>query len=262
MGGLDKVATIPLEKLLDNNTNIKGSYLKTKLIANGLKVDKCEVCGLDGKELTLELHHINGNHFDNRIENLQILCPNCHSKTPNYRRKNKIYKKNLKDFKDLSEFKTKKDAIESTCMYCGKTFTKNYHKIKRKFCSRECYSSYLKINGNFGSGKTEPSVNLEKDYIISQMCNFKDLTNFSKHLGISTTTLRKVLNKYDLLEEFKSKYEFKAKAIIQYDMNMNFIKEWPSITDAEETLGITSISKVLNLKRRSAGGFIWRFKKD
>lgn len=259
MAGLDKVASLPLEKLLDINTNVKGSYLKTKLIAQGLKIDKCEICGLDGKELTLELHHINGNHFDNRIENLQILCPNCHSKTPNYRRKNKVYKKNFNNFKDLSEFKTKKDAIETTCMHCGKTFTKNYYKIKRKFCSRECYMSYLKTHGN---GKNNSNVNLEKDYIVSQMSNFKDITNFSKYLGVSTTTLRKLLNEYNLLEEFKSKYEFKAKAIIQYDMSMNFIKEWPSITDAEETLGITSISKVLNLKRRSAGGFIWRFKKD
>lgn len=262
MGGLDKVASLPLEKLLDVNTNVKGSYLKTKLISQGLKVNKCEICGLDGKELTLELHHINGNHFDNRIENLQILCPNCHSKTPNYRRKNGVYKKDFNNFKDLSEFKTKRDAVETTCLYCGKTFTKNYYKIKRKFCSRECYMSYLKSFGNFGNEKNNPNINLDKDYIISQMDNFKDITNFSKYLGVSTTTLRKILDKYNLLEEFKSKYEFNAKAIIQYDMNMNFIKEWPSITDAEETLDIKSISKVLNLKRRSAGGFIWRFKKD
>ena len=41
-----------------------------------------------GKPIPLELHHINGNKFDNRIENLQILCPNCHSFTDNYRAKN------------------------------------------------------------------------------------------------------------------------------------------------------------------------------
>ena len=243
---------------MDNNTNVKSSYLKTKLIAQGLKVDKCELCGLDGKELTLELHHINGNHFDNRIENLQILCPNCHSKTPNHRGKNNKYKKNFTNIKDLSELKTKRDAIEVTCQYCGKTFFKYPSKVKRKFCSRECYVAYLKVNDN----NDDIVTNFKKDYIIDQMNNYNDMTSFSEFLGISRTTLRKILDKYNLLEEFKSKYEFKAKAIIQYDMNMNFIKEWPSIIDAEETLGIKSISKVLNLKRRSAGGFIWRFKKD
>ena len=71
------------------------------------------------------------------------------------------------------------------------------------------------------------------------------------------------INKYlNSIDEFKSKYDLKATKIIQYDMNMNFIKEWPSITDAEETLGIKSISKVINLKRRSAGGYVWRRKKD
>ena len=55
------------------------------------------------------------------------------------------------------------------------------------------------------------------------------------------------------------KYEFKAKKIQQYDMRMNLIKEWPSITDAEETLGIIDISRVAKGERRSCGGFIWRF---
>ena len=41
------------------------------------------------KPIALELHHINGIHSDNRFENLQILCPNCHAMTDNYRAKNK-----------------------------------------------------------------------------------------------------------------------------------------------------------------------------
>ena len=48
----------------------------------------CEVCGLSewmGQPIPLEIHHINGNNTDNRLENLQLLCPNCHSLTSNYR---------------------------------------------------------------------------------------------------------------------------------------------------------------------------------
>lgn len=56
--------------------------LKKKLIRDGIKENKCEICGAhiwNGVELSLELHHIDGNHFNNDLDNLQILCPNCHS---------------------------------------------------------------------------------------------------------------------------------------------------------------------------------------
>ena len=41
---------------------------------------------------------------------------------------------------------------------------------------------------------------------------------------------------------------------------MNLIKEWPSATDAEQTLRISDVTKVAQFKRKSAGGFIWRYK--
>lgn len=56
--------------------------LKRRLIKEGLKEAKCEKCGLInwlGKKIAFHLDHINRNHFDNRLLNLQILCPNCHA---------------------------------------------------------------------------------------------------------------------------------------------------------------------------------------
>jgi 5-methylcytosine-specific restriction endonuclease McrA len=52
-----------------------------------LKEARCERCGLTewlGKPLPLQLHHVNGDGKDNRPENLQILCPNCHSQTDSW----------------------------------------------------------------------------------------------------------------------------------------------------------------------------------
>lgn len=61
---------------------VKSHVLKLKLIRDGIKEKKCELCGVvtwQGKELPLELHHRDGNHFNNDIDNLMILCPNCHA---------------------------------------------------------------------------------------------------------------------------------------------------------------------------------------
>ena len=70
------------EDYIKNSTCIKSQLLKIKLIRDGIKEDKCEICGVSiwqGVKLPLELHHKDGNHFNNDLNNLQILCPNCHS---------------------------------------------------------------------------------------------------------------------------------------------------------------------------------------
>ena len=65
-----------------------------------LRGRKCECCGLEqwlGEPINLEIHHINGNRKDNRLVNLQLLCPNCHSYTENWRgRKSKQEHPNTK----------------------------------------------------------------------------------------------------------------------------------------------------------------------
>lgn len=77
----------PVEDYLFNGSTISSHKLKLKLLRDDLKQKICERCKgekwLD-KEMPLELHHINGDRFDNRISNLQLLCPNCHALTDNY----------------------------------------------------------------------------------------------------------------------------------------------------------------------------------
>ncbi len=65
-----------------NALPITSHKLKLKLIRDGLKEEKCECCGNThwlGIKLPLELHHKDGNHYNNELSNLEILCPNCHA---------------------------------------------------------------------------------------------------------------------------------------------------------------------------------------
>lgn len=83
----------PLENILVENSNYQSYKLKNRLIKQDLIVNKCSECGLqdtwNGKKINLHLDHINGNNTDNRLENLRMLCPNCHSQTDTYTGKNK-----------------------------------------------------------------------------------------------------------------------------------------------------------------------------
>jgi hypothetical protein len=82
---------MPLEALLAGRRRNRNN-IKARLIAEGLKRYECETCGISewrDEVLSLSLHHINGDRHDNRLENLALLCPNCHSQTPNFGSRNK-----------------------------------------------------------------------------------------------------------------------------------------------------------------------------
>lgn len=71
--------------------NAQSYKLKNWLIRHGLKENKCECCGIDewnGKPIKCSLHHKDGNKHNNKIDNLIILCPNCHSQTDTFAAKN------------------------------------------------------------------------------------------------------------------------------------------------------------------------------
>ena len=89
------ITTRPQKQSIDDllrRPNVNRDHLRRRLIAEGLKDARCECCGLSswlGRPIPLQLHHVNGVGDDNRLENLQVLCANCHSQTDSWGGRNK-----------------------------------------------------------------------------------------------------------------------------------------------------------------------------
>lgn len=151
--------------------------LKERLFKEGIKERKCEWCALDKWRdipISLELDHINGVNNDNRLENLRILCPNCHAQTPTYRGKNTK--------KVLSFNKIKKNYL---CV-CGSKVSRN---------NVNCRSCSLKrVFKNKTGNIIKPS---KQDLLI-------DLKTMSKRAaarkyGVSDVTIANWLKNYEAL---------------------------------------------------------------
>jgi Zn finger protein HypA/HybF involved in hydrogenase expression len=84
-------SSMSLNDVLVEGSRYSTSALRKRLIKLGLKEEKCEECSLSewrGLPIALELDHINGVSNDHRIDNLRMLCPNCHAQTPTWRGRN------------------------------------------------------------------------------------------------------------------------------------------------------------------------------
>ena len=162
------------------------------------KVYKCENCGISewqGKEISLQVHHINGNHEDNRIENLQILCPNCHTQTDTYARNNTISCGGFKITKRTDEISNGEESSflekdikgikknislvlpkeKCHCEYCGKEIEGS----GKRFCSVEC--------SELASRKFSPT----KEELENDLLELKSLCAIGRKYGVSDNSVKK-----------------------------------------------------------------------
>jgi len=171
--GNKKIPTkkIPPEKYLIKNSNIGSDRIKKRMIRDGIKEHKCDICGNTewmGKLIPLELHHKDGDRTNNEIENLEFHCPNCHAQTDNY------CSKNIK-----SDNKKKRTNIK-TCVMCNKAITKN-----SKLClCQDCYKIYQR--------KQERPVYKE----LIKDINTIGYSATGRKYGVSDNTIRKWIKFY------------------------------------------------------------------
>ncbi len=148
--------TRKIEDCLKENCHVSSNLLKKYLIKNNLVEYSCDICGIDEwycEDIVLQLDHINGIHSDNRIENLRLICANCHANTSTYSGRNVKHKEKLKIKCDICEIDISKDNISGLCKIC---FLKNKEDIKNgMFNIQEVIESYKKQikNGEYVTNK-------------------------------------------------------------------------------------------------------------
>lgn len=113
-----------LSELLLENTQVKSHDLKERLYKEGYKERICELCGQgeewNGRKMSLILDHINGEHSDNRLENLRVVCPNCNATLDTHCGKHKTRRKVY-----YCECGKEKEKTANSCRDCCSKIKKN-----------------------------------------------------------------------------------------------------------------------------------------
>ncbi len=168
----------PLENYLENKYPISTHRLKKRLIRDGIMEHKCYNCNLDKWleiKIPLEMHHKDGNNKNNNLENLILLCPNCHALTDNYRGRNQA--RSTKTVEHITEKKEHKrlDSSNTPCVSCGNL---RWNKAKTGLCSVCLKLSYRRVE--------RPSIE-----ILEQQTKKLGFCGTARLYGVSDNAIRK-----------------------------------------------------------------------
>lgn len=181
------------ERYLSNNKNIYSSTLRKLLIKHGFKDACCELCGLSawrGKPIPLELHHIDGDRYNNKLDNLRVLCPTCHSWL--------TQGNNFETEKDFIKYiprkttpKVKKEhpLYTAVCPNCNKEF--QTHTATQKYCSKACAHA------------KDRRFEISAEDLLAMFKEEANYTKIAKKLGVSDNAVKKRCKTLGIYEEVK-----------------------------------------------------------
>lgn len=196
--------SLTLEDLLKPGTQVQSSKLLIKLVKAGLRENKCALCPQgpvwNGKPLTLHLDHIDGDHSNNSLENLRILCPHCHQQTPTFGAKNMKSKPKRKYFCECGQERTK-DA--TYCFDCSPRNPKNKLGKNHKTTTRKTTQNTSKrVVSVRTAGPQSSMARLQPTKIewppIEDILSMLDSATFvevGRALGVSDNSIRKHLRR-------------------------------------------------------------------
>lgn len=126
---------IPFQDVFCENTFWSTSLLKKYISFYQLKENVCEQCGIEkwnGKQIVLECHHLDGDKTNNKLQNLKLLCPNCHSQTQTFRGRNiNSNRKKVTDEYFIKILKEQKNIRKALIRLGLAPFGANYDRAKK-----------------------------------------------------------------------------------------------------------------------------------
>jgi hypothetical protein len=175
-------AAKPLEEILVRDSTYCRTNLKRRLFDAGLKQRYCEICGQGeswrGRTMSLILDHINGVPDDNRVENLQILCPNCAATLDTHCGR-----------------KNRRPSPKRACKHCGREFTVKYR--SHAYCSRACA---YRQDRSTRRGKPNPGIRKVERPPYEQLLEEIEETRYlavGRKYGVSDNAVRKWVRWYE-----------------------------------------------------------------
>lgn len=271
------------EYFVCDKISLKSSFnVKRRILKSGIKEYKCECCGRvqwNGDLIPLELHHINGDRYDNRLENLQLLCPNCHAQTDTYAGKN---------------IKFKKQTL--VCRCCGKEFYfgEGASKCSKIYCSVECRDKISEENKQYIKNKKDENLHPIKKPTENELIeSYKELGSFKKigeKYNVSDNAVKKWFISYKLpskvrdirsfiMEKYGEQpqwYSYRYnengymknvayKKIDAYTKDNIFLKTYDNIHEVMKDLNLKTenlIRRVCNNKYSSYCGYVFKYHVD
>lgn len=179
-----------VEEYLLTCENIKSSKLKYKLLEEGIKEYKCEYCEQsewNGLPIPLELHHIDGNHYNNELSNLMIVCPNCHAQLTSQQSTSLDQYTYGRYIESMQSNKTKQNVHKK------RTDTKKHNRCVD--CGKPILSKSTRcVECSYRHRSSCPYTREELKSLIRQ----KSFTSIGKENNVSDNTIRKWCKNFNL----------------------------------------------------------------